>query len=283
MLKSSKLAKYIKDNALYNENGTYEIRNLLFEVDVPYIISYLDEGVGLDWYKEVYEPVSNQQLQGVIDKLKKDKLSRQAQITMSDHVEVYNPTYICTTSMTYYIENNRLNVTVNMRSNDAKRFPNDVAWQKKIQKYIASKLGVGVGKIYWFAVSFHVYKNDWKYFELLPYDTHGIFSFNLEFTLKCKDKNLIKNEASKIHVKLINEENDELTFAYSISNIRLPIRMEAYGEGDDLHLEEDYEYGIDDILSKSTLKIWLDNIEKYHDCSIVDISAKEINHEIRKI
>ena len=140
MIKSSELADYIKKNAKHKDNGTYEIRNICFEVDVPYIISYLDEGVGLDWYEKVYEPVSEPQIDGVITKLKNDKLSRQAQITMSDHVEVYNPTHICTTSMTYYIENNRVNVSVCMRSNDAKRFPNDVAWQQNTLNKICKKL-----------------------------------------------------------------------------------------------------------------------------------------------
>ena len=42
MIKSSELAKYIKKNAKHNDNGTYEIRNICFEVDVPYVISYLD-------------------------------------------------------------------------------------------------------------------------------------------------------------------------------------------------------------------------------------------------
>ena len=58
MIKSSKLAEYIKKNAKHNDNGTYEIRNICFEVDVPYVLSYLNEGIGLDWYKEVYEPIS---------------------------------------------------------------------------------------------------------------------------------------------------------------------------------------------------------------------------------
>lgn len=38
MIKSSELAVYIKNNAKHNDNGTYEIRNICFEVDVPYVI-----------------------------------------------------------------------------------------------------------------------------------------------------------------------------------------------------------------------------------------------------
>ena len=165
MIKSSELAAYIKKNAKHNDNGTYEIRNFCFEVDVPYIISYLNEGIGLDWYKEVYEPVSEPQIDGVVAKLKQNKFSRQAQITMSDHVEIFNPTYICTTSMTYYIENDKVNVSVCMRSNDVKRFPNDVAWQQHTLNKICKKLNMQPGNIFWFVVSFHVYDNEWFYFE----------------------------------------------------------------------------------------------------------------------
>lgn len=68
MIKSSELAAYIKNNAKHNDNGTYEIRNICFEVDVPYVISYLDEGIGLYWYEKVYEAVSEPQINGLIGK-----------------------------------------------------------------------------------------------------------------------------------------------------------------------------------------------------------------------
>ena len=76
MIKSSELAEYIKKNAKHNSNGTYEVRNICFEVDVPYVLSYLDEGVGLDWYEKVYEPVSEPQIDGVVAKLKANKLNK---------------------------------------------------------------------------------------------------------------------------------------------------------------------------------------------------------------
>lgn len=289
MLKSSELAKYIKKNAKHNSNGTYEVRNICFEVDVPYVISYLDEGVGLDWYKEVYEPVSEPQINGVVAKLKHNKFSRQAQITMSDHVEVYNPTHICTTSMTYYIENDKVNVSVCMRSNDAKRFPNDVAWQKYTLNKICERLNMQPGKIFWFAISFHVYDNEWFYFENLPHDETFIFDFKVCVTCELKrDDKIDFSYFEDGYVNSISYENevDKLYVKYEIiESTEIDGRMEAYFNEDesDIYLEEDYEYGVDDIIKKSEKLTHLINSLKDNKTNIVDIKAIEISHRVKKV
>lgn len=289
MLKSSELAQYIKKNAKRNSNGTYEVRNICFEVDVPYVISYLDEGIGLDWYKEVYEPVSEPQINGVIAKLTYNKFSRQAQITMSDHVEVYNPTHICTTSMTYYIENDKVNVSVCMRSNDAKRFPNDVAWQQHTLNKICKKLNMQPGKIFWFAVSFHVYENEWFYFEKLPHDETFIFDFKVCVTCELKrDDKIDFSYFEDGYVNSISYENedDKLYVKYEIiESTEIDGRMEAYFNEDesDIYLEEDYEYGVDDIINKSEKLTHLINSLKGNKTNIVDIKAIEISHRVKKV
>lgn len=289
MIKSSELAEYIKKNAKYNNNGTYEIRNICFEVDVPYVISYLDEGIGLDWYKEVYEPVSEPQIDGVVAKLKSNKLSRQAQITMSDHVEVYNPTHICTTSMTYYIENNKVNVSVCMRSNDTKRFPNDVAWQQHTLNKICKKLNMQPGKIFWFAVSFHVYEDEWFYFEKLPHDETFIFDFKVCVTCELnKDYKVDFSYFEDGYVNSVSCENedDKVYVTYETrESIEIDGRMEAYFNEDetDIHLEEDYEYSIDDIINKSEKLSYLINSLKDNKTNIVDVKAIEIAHNVKKV
>ncbi len=289
MIKSSELAEYIKKNAKHNDNGTYEIRNICFEVDVPYIISYLDEGIGLDWYEKVYEPVSEPQINGVVAKLKNNRLSRQAQITMSDHVEVYNPTHICTTSMTYYIENDKVNVSVCMRSNDAKRFPNDVAWQQHTLNKICKKLCMQSGKIFWFAVSFHVYDNDWFYFEKLPHDETFIFDFKVYVTCefdkndKVDDSYLEDGYVDSIFYEI---EDDKLYVRYSTrESVEIDGRMEAYFNEDesDINLEEDYEYGVDDIINKSEKLTYLINSLKSNNTNIVNIEAIEISHKVKNV
>ena len=289
MIKSSELACYIKENAKHNTNGTYEIRNICFEVDVPYIISYLDEGVGLDWYKEVYEPISEPQINGVVNKLKYNKFNRQAQITMSDHVEVYNPTHICTTSMTYYIENDKVNVSVCMRSNDAKRFPNDVDWQKHTLNKICNKLGMQPGKIFWFAVSFHVYEDEWFYFEKLPHDETFVFDFKVFITCELnKDDKVDYSYFEDGYVNSVSYENEEdkLYVKYETrESVEINGRMEAYfNENEsDIYLEEDYEYGVDDIINKSETLTYLIDSLKNNKTNIINIEAKEISHTVKKV
>ena len=288
MMKSSELADYIKKNAKHNDNGTYEIRNICFEVDVPYIISYLDEGVGLNWYEKVYDPVSEPQINGVITKLKNNRLSRQAQITMSDHVEVYNPTHICTTSMTYYIENDKVNVSVCMRSNDAKRFPNDVAWQQYTLNKICKKLCMQPGKIFWFAVSFHVYDDDWFYFEKLPHDETFIFGFKVYITCEFDKNDKVDDsyiENGYVDSVFYETEDDKLYVRYlTRESVEIDGRMEAYFNEDesDINLEEDYEYSVDDIINKSEKLTYLINSLKYNNTNIVDIEAIEISHKVKK-
>ena len=289
MVKSSELAAYIKKNAKHNDNGTYEIRNVCFEVDVPYIISYLNEGIGLDWYKEVYEPVSEPQIDGVVAKLKKNKFSRQAQITMSDHVEIFNPTYICTTSMTYYIENDKVNVSVCMRSNDVKRFPNDVAWQQHTLNKICKKLNMQPGKIFWFVVSFHVYDDEWFYFEKLPHDETFIFDFKVCVTCELNKDDKIDDsyfEDGYVNIISYKNEEDKLYVKYeTLTSIEINGRMEAYFNEDesDIHLEEDYEYDVDDIINKSEKLAYLVNSLKSKNINIVDIEVIEKSHKVKKV
>ena len=289
MIKSSELAAYIKKNAKHNDNGTYEIRNVCFEVDVPYIISYLNEGIGLDWYKEVYEPVSEPQIDGVVAKLKQNKFSRQAQITMSDHVEIFNPTYICTTSMTYYVENDKVNVSVCMRSNDVKRFPNDVAWQQHTLNKICNKLNMQPGKIFWFVVSFHVYDDEWFYFEKLPHDETFIFDFKVCVTCELNKDDKIDDsyfEDGYVNIISYKNEEDKLYVKYeTLTSIEINGRMEAYFNEDesDIHLEEDYEYGVDDIINKSEKLAYLVNSLKSKNINIVDIEVIEKSHKVKKV
>ena len=289
MIKSSELAEYIKKNAKHNSNGTYEVRNICFEVDVPYVLSYLNEGIGLDWYKEVYEPVSEPQINGVVAKLKHNKFSRQAQITMSDHVEVYNPTHICTTSMTYYIDNDRVNVSVCMRSNDVKRFPNDVAWQKHTLNKICERLNMQPGKIFWFAVSFHVYEDEWFYFENLPHDETFIFDFKVCVTCELnKDDKVDFSYFEDGYVNSISCENedDKIYVKYeTFDSVEIEGRMEAYFNADetDINLEEDYEYGVDEIINKSEKLTYLINSLKRNKTNIVDIEAIEISNKVKNV
>ena len=61
--------------------------------------------------------------------------------------------------------------------------------------------------------------------------------------------------------------------------------MEAYFNEDesDINLEEDYEYSVDDIISKSEKLTYLINSLKSNNVNIVDIEAVEITHKAKNI
>lgn len=72
--------------------------------------------------------------------------------------------FICTNAVQYLIRDNRLEVVVQMRSNDAIfGYRNDYAWHRYAQQVVASALAdhgvyVEIGKMTWNAASLHVYE-----------------------------------------------------------------------------------------------------------------------------
>ena len=67
--------------------------------------------------------------------------------------------FMCTNAVQYMIRANRLDVVVQMRSNDVVfGYRNDFAWQKHVQDMVASELGVKPGVIHWNVGSLHVYE-----------------------------------------------------------------------------------------------------------------------------
>jgi thymidylate synthase len=108
----------------------------------------------------------NKQLQYVIDELKRDKQSRRAVLSIYDgkeHSEYHHDTP-CTLSISFYIIDDKLNMTVNMRSNDLiYGFCNDQYCFSKLQEIIAKELNVPIGYYYHFANNLHIYE---KHFEM---------------------------------------------------------------------------------------------------------------------
>lgn len=67
--------------------------------------------------------------------------------------------FICTNTVQYLVRNNKLDVVVNMRSNDAVfGYKNDYAWQKWVQEKLAKDLHIECGNIIWQVGSLHVYE-----------------------------------------------------------------------------------------------------------------------------
>lgn len=102
------------------------------------------------------------QLDRVIDKLHTDKNTRQAVISIYDgkEIDTYQYDTPCTLSLHFQIVDNKLCMTVNMRSNDLWfGFCNDQYCFSKLQELVADKLGIEIGWYYHFASNLHLYNN----------------------------------------------------------------------------------------------------------------------------
>jgi thymidylate synthase len=100
------------------------------------------------------------QLNYVIDELKRDKDSRRAVLSIYDGKENKDYKYDtpCTMSISFVIENDRLCMSVYMRSNDLWfGFCNDQYCFSKLQELVAGKLNIDMGWYYHFATDLHLY------------------------------------------------------------------------------------------------------------------------------
>ena len=104
----------------------------------------------------------NDQMSKIIEKLSKDKNTRQAVISIYDGKEIntYNHDTPCTLSIHFQIVNNKLCMTVNMRSNDLwYGFCNDQYCFSKLQELISNELNIEIGWYYHFSSNLHLYNN----------------------------------------------------------------------------------------------------------------------------
>lgn len=105
------------------------------------------------------------QFEKAFEQLKKDPDTRQATIVLFDPYKDYRETKDkpCTNLMRFTIRNNKLNMTVFMRSNDIQKgFPYDVYNFTMIQELMAGKLNIPIGKYTHIADSFHIYEDDFE-------------------------------------------------------------------------------------------------------------------------
>ena len=109
-----------------------------------------------------YQWQRKRQLDAVVRKLKMDKDTRQACVSIYDGKEMYkydNDTP-CTYAVQFTIVNNKLDMCVTMRSNDLwYGFCNDQYQFSMLQQLVASRLDIPVGVYYHFAHNMHLYNN----------------------------------------------------------------------------------------------------------------------------
>lgn len=103
------------------------------------------------------------QVQNVIDLLKKKKSSRRAVIQIFDANDLsqYHMEIPCTCCLQLLVRDEKLNMIAYMRSNDAfKGLPHDVFVFTMMQEVIAKEIGVGLGEYIHSVGSLHLYNKD---------------------------------------------------------------------------------------------------------------------------
>tara|TARA_R110002167_G_scaffold5424_1_gene25384 strand:- start:189 stop:836 length:648 start_codon:yes stop_codon:yes gene_type:complete len=106
----------------------------------------------------------NHQLDNIVAMLKSNPETRQAAISIYDAKEIddgyYQNDTPCTYAVQFTILNNRLNMSVVMRSNDLwYGFCNDQYCFSELQRYVATRIDKEVGEYYHFAHNLHLYNN----------------------------------------------------------------------------------------------------------------------------
>ena len=159
----------------------------------PIWLDHMDEhgnvnsNYGWQWRRE-------NQLEYVIEKLKKEPTTRHAVISIYDAKEhsEYKFDTPCTLSIHFQIHDEVLNMTVNMRSNDLwYGFCNDQYQFSNLLQMVAKEVGIGVGTYYHFASNFHLYNQIinkqklWKNLNLLE-NGHNKEAFTKKVTQKHK-------------------------------------------------------------------------------------------------
>lgn len=102
------------------------------------------------------------QLTRVLDKLKANKNTRQATISIYDGKEIkfYSKDTPCTYAVTFTVVDDKINMSVLMRSNDLWfGFCNDQYCFSKLLIHVADKLDLKVGTYYHHATNMHLYNN----------------------------------------------------------------------------------------------------------------------------
>ena len=122
----------------------------------------VNSNYGWQWQRSAVGKPFDNQLEYIIKKLKKEKDTRQAAISIYDCKEwdLYEHDTPCTYAVQFTILNDRLDMSVVMRSNDLSyAFCNDQYCFSMLQKMVANKLKIEIGTYYHFVHNMHLYNN----------------------------------------------------------------------------------------------------------------------------
>ena len=116
-----------------------------------------------------YQWKRNDQLEKVIEMLRKDPTTRKASISLYDGKEIdkYSKDTVCTYAINFYIdETGSVAMQVMMRSNDlVYGFCNDQYCFSKLQMEVSLALERGIGKYFHYVCNMHIYERHYKMME----------------------------------------------------------------------------------------------------------------------
>jgi thymidylate synthase len=121
---------------------------------------YVNSNYGHQWQRTCWNNIS--QIEYVIDKLKNNKETRQAAISIYDCKEhpKYERDTPCTYAVQFTIIHGRLDMCVTMRSNDLWfGFCNDQYCFSRLQEMVSKRLNIEPGVYYHFAHNMHLYND----------------------------------------------------------------------------------------------------------------------------
>jgi len=167
-----------KEMAWYLRGDRYEM-TITEEAQMWKQIIDVDGGINSNYGQYIFHDQS--QYKWVIAELKRDKDSRRASMMLLNHTHFRpnNPDVVCTYAINFRIRNNRLNMSIHMRSWDAIwGMTNDVFCFSVIYEVVYSLLrehyvDLQVGNYHHTADSFHVYERHFKMLDKLISDGMG--------------------------------------------------------------------------------------------------------------
>ena len=143
--------------------------------DTPQIWQMISDSDGMINSNYGYLTLSEEnhnQFQNCVTELRKNPNSRRAVMVYTRPTiwNEYNTNgmsdFICTNAVQYLVRNNKLDVVVQMRSNDVVfGYRNDFAWQKHIANMVCDELQIALGDIHWNVGSMHVYERHFKFID----------------------------------------------------------------------------------------------------------------------
>jgi thymidylate synthase len=109
-----------------------------------------------------YGPRIQEQLNWVIDQLRKDQDTRQAVLTIWDRCPRPSKDIPCTVSMQFLVRDNKVHLVVFMRSSDVwMGLPYDMFSFSMVAHEVGAALGIELGDCYITAGSSHLYESNW--------------------------------------------------------------------------------------------------------------------------